>query len=64
MIYIGYQPVINLNIVTTMFNISNQRHNQIIITFRAINEVFWASECTKGHEPMLLAKELCYRYGE
>ena len=35
-----------------MFNISNQRRNQLIIAFRAINEVFWASECTKGHEPM------------
>ena len=47
-----------------MFNISNQRHNQLIIAFTAINEVLWASECRKGHEPMLLAKQLCYCYGE
>ena len=48
----------------SVFNISNYRHSQLIITFRAINEVFWASECRKGHEPMLLAKQLCYCYGE
>ena len=47
-----------------VFNISNQRHNQLIIAFTAINEVLWASECRKGHEPMLLAKQLCYCYGE
>ena len=47
-----------------VFNISNQRHNQLIIAFTAINEVSWASECRKGHVPMLLAKQLCYCYGE
>ena len=42
----------------SVFNISNYRHNQLIIAFKAINEIFWASECRKGHEPMLLAKQL------
>ena len=47
-----------------VFNISNQRHNQLIIAFTAINEVSWASECHKGHVPMLLAKQLCHCYGK
>ena len=47
-----------------VFNISNQRHNQLIIAFTVINEVLWASECRKGHESMLLAKQLCYCCGE
>ena len=47
-----------------VFNISNQRHNQLIIAFTAINEVSWASECRKGHVPMLLVKQLCHCYGK
>ena len=56
--------VVRQTIKKNVFNISNQGHNQLIIAVTAIKEVLWASECRKGHEPMLLAKQLCYCYGE